>query len=123
MARVVHFEIPVGDAERARTFYESVFGWEVARWSEGGYWLATTGPEGEPGIDGALIDRSELHGAPVLVIGVQSLEDTLAQAQAAGAQVLHGKHAIPSVGYSAYVRDLEGNVVGLFESDPDVEQD
>jgi uncharacterized protein len=117
MARVVHFEIPVNDADRARTFYESVFGWQLAGWGEGGYWLATTGPDEERGIDGALIDRSDIHAAPVLVIGVESLEDSLAKAADAGADVLLGKQAIPSIGYSAYVRDPDGNVVGLFESD------
>lgn len=30
LARVVHVEIPVSDAERARAFHQSVFGWEIA---------------------------------------------------------------------------------------------
>ena len=31
--------------------------------------------------------------------------------------VLVQRQVVPSVGYSAYVRDPEGNVLGLFESD------
>jgi uncharacterized protein len=117
MAKVVHFEIPVHDADRAREFYRSAFGWDIAGWGEGGYWLATTGPEDEAGVHGALIDRSALHAAPVVVIGVGSVDASLARVTEAGGEVLLGKQAIPSVGYSAYVRDPEGNVVGLFESD------
>ena len=29
MSKVVHFEIPTDDLERAKTFYGSVFGWEL----------------------------------------------------------------------------------------------
>lgn len=117
MPRAVHFEIPVDDPERARTFYASAFGWELAGWGEGGYWLATTGPEDEPGIHGALIARSELHAAPVVILGVESLDDSVMRAASAGAEVLVERQTIPSVGHAAYVRDPEGNVVGLFEGD------
>jgi len=39
MARVIHFEIPVNDADRAIAFYQKVFGWKIesgpGRWSIG----------------------------------------------------------------------------------------
>lgn len=117
MARVVHFEIPVDDPERSQTFYRELFGWEMAGEPDEGYWLATTGSTGEPGIDGALINRGQLHHTPVIVIEVASVEESLARAEAAGGQVLHGKHTIPHVGYSGYVQDTEGNVVGIFQPD------
>lgn len=113
MAKVVHFEIPVDDPERARTFYSSVLDWAIESWGDEGYWLATG--EGEMGADGALITRGALHQSPVIVVGVASLDDTLAAAEAAGAEVLHGRQEIPGVGYSAYFRDPEGNTIGLFE--------
>ena len=28
-ARVVHFEVPFDDAERARSFYQEVFDWQI----------------------------------------------------------------------------------------------
>jgi predicted enzyme related to lactoylglutathione lyase len=28
-ARVVHFEVPYDDGDRARSFYRDVFGWEI----------------------------------------------------------------------------------------------
>lgn len=53
MPRVVHFEVHADDPERAANFYSGVFGWELAKW-EGpqDYWLITTGPDDEPGING-----------------------------------------------------------------------
>ena len=32
MARVVHFELPADDPERAIAFYEQAFGWKFEKW-------------------------------------------------------------------------------------------
>lgn len=118
MPRIVHFEIPVDDAERAQGFYRSVFDWELQGYGDGGYWLATTGAEGEPGIDGALIQRGEVHRSPVVIVDVPSLDEGLRRATDAGAELVQERLAVPGMGWAAYVRDPEGNVLGLWESDP-----
>lgn len=115
MPKVVHFEIPVDDAERARDFYIGVFGWVIQGWGDQRYWLVTAGDADEPGADGALIGRGEVHAAPVVVIGVGSIDDTIVAARTAGAEVLQGKLEVPGIGFSAYLRDPEGNTIGLFE--------
>lgn len=117
MSKVVHFEIPVDDAERAQQFYESVFGWAVQGYGDMPYWLVQAGPEDEVGADGALIGRSEVHSAPVVIIGVDDLDDAMQRATEAGASVAHGKQAVPGMGWSSYLRDTEGNVIGLWQSD------
>src|SRR3972149_5570591 len=60
MPRVIHFEIAADDPERAVAFYRKVFGWEIQKW-EGPmeYWVITTGPKEEPGIDGGLGRRRQ----------------------------------------------------------------
>ena len=45
MGRVVHFELHAADPDRARLFYEEVFGWEIARVGVMPYWLVRTGLE------------------------------------------------------------------------------
>jgi predicted enzyme related to lactoylglutathione lyase len=51
MSRVIHFEIPVDDLERAASFYKEVFGWKIEKWpGTTDYWLVTTGVEGQPGL-------------------------------------------------------------------------
>lgn len=52
MNRPVHFEILGDDPAALAEFYRGVFGWEIATWEGQGYWLATTGAAGTPGIDG-----------------------------------------------------------------------
>jgi uncharacterized protein len=114
VSRIIHFELPVDDAARAGTFYREVFGWEVQNPDDDeNYWLVTTGTE-EPGIDGAFIARQ--HAAQLVnIIGVDSLDDSLVKARAAGAELVRDKEEIPGVGIAAYVKDTEGNTVGLFQ--------
>ena len=52
MKRIVHFDISADDPERAIKFYTNVFGWSIQKWDGPmDYWLVTTGPKDEPGID------------------------------------------------------------------------
>ncbi len=45
MPRVIHFEIPASDPERAAAFYKKTFGWKIEKWpGPTEYWLVTTGP-------------------------------------------------------------------------------
>ncbi len=115
MPKVVHFEIPVDEPERALAFYRDVLGWEMTQFPDHPYWLVRAGTDDELGANGALIARNELQKAPVVVAGVDDLDAALARAQAAGADVLQGRQEIPNVGWSAYVRDSEGNTLGLFQ--------
>ena len=117
MSKVVHFEIPVDDPARAQAFYSSVFGWRVQGWGDQPYWLVQAGEEGEQGADGALIARSDVHAAPVVVIAVDDIDAALERATAAGADLVHGRQAVPGMGWSGYVRDTEGNIIGLWQND------
>lgn len=117
MAKVVHFEIPVDDPERAKAFYASVFDWEITGWGAVPYWLVTAGAETEPGADGALIARGDIHRSPIVVVGVGDLDAALGGVEAAGGRVLQGRAPVPGVGWSAYVTDTEGNTIGLFQED------
>ena len=58
MIRVIHFEIPADNPDWMVKFYQSVFDWEINKW-EGpmDYWLATTGPDDQPGINSAIMPR------------------------------------------------------------------
>ena len=45
--RVVHFEVPYDDGDRARSFYGDVFGWQIQHIPEMQYDIVSTGPAGE----------------------------------------------------------------------------
>lgn len=118
MAKIVHFEIPVDDGQRATAFYRDALGWEVSRFGEEPYWLVRAGSEEEPGANGALIARGQMHRSPVLVAGVEDVDEALGRISECGGEVVQGKLPIPNIGWSAYVRDPEGNIIGLFQPDP-----
>ncbi len=122
MPRVVHFELAVDDAERAAAFYRNVFGWKIDKW-EGpmDYWLITTGNSDERGIDGAFTHRSEGFKNTVNTIDVQALDEHLAQIEAQGGKILMPKGPVPGIGWLAYAEDTEGNVFGMMQMDPTVQ--
>lgn len=118
MNRVVHFEIPAGNPERAIRFYSGVFGWEIDRWGgPADYWLARTGPDGTPGINGAISRMGAGNTRVVNTIGVPSVDAFLKKVVEHGGTMVAPKMAIPGVGYHALFSDTEGNLFGLMEED------
>ena len=124
MPRVVHFEIHAGDPTRAVGFYEKVFGWTFQKW-EGPteYWLVTTGPDDQPGINGGLMPRrGEVDGTAVIAyvctVGVESVDGSVATVEANGGTVVVPKMPIPGMGWLVYCKDTEGNIFGMMQGDP-----
>ncbi|MCC6620731.1 MAG: VOC family protein [Deltaproteobacteria bacterium] len=115
--KVIHFEVPIDDAERARAFYGGVFGWSTQEFAPGmGYWPTDAGTG--PGIGGALTQRSAESPGLMFYIAVDDVDATLAAVAAAGGAALTPRMPIPGVGWMAFIQDTEGNRVGLFQSDP-----
>lgn len=118
MPRVVHFEIHADDPERAIKFYQDVFGWEIIKWpGPQDYWLITTGPDDEPGINGGLMKRMDPSASTWNTVEVPSVDEFTAKIVESGGKVVGPKTAIPDVGYQAYCQDTEGNVFGVHEAD------
>ena len=117
MPRVVHFEIHADVPDRAVKFYTDVFNWKIEKWAGPvDYWLVTTGGEGEPGIDGAIMGRSEQNKV-TNTIDVPSVDDFVNKIIASGGKVVMPKTPVPGVGYMAYFQDTEGNTFGLMQQD------
>ena len=125
MSRVVHFDVEAEDPERAMTFYKSVFEWEFEQWDGPvEYWLVSTGPESEPGIDGGLArregpapDADTPASTYTCTIDVADVEATVDAVTEAGGRIVSGVDTIPDVGRLAYCLDTEGNRFGVMESD------
>lgn len=114
MPRIIHFELPVDDVGRAAAFYDEVFGWKTQTEGDEGYWLVTTGSD-EPGINGAFISTRHVSEL-VNIVGVESVDKYLKRAEDAGAEIVRPKRAVGNVGFAAYIKDPDGNTVGLFEA-------
>jgi predicted enzyme related to lactoylglutathione lyase len=121
--RVVHFEIPYDDGDRARGFYKEAFGWQLQEIPGMGYTMVVSGPSGgegpsEPGfINGGMLARQEAAAsAPVVVVDVESIDVALERVAELGGSTVVGKRPVGGMGFTAYVRDPEGNVIGLWET-------
>jgi hypothetical protein len=119
--RIVHFEIPTDNPDRAIEFYEKIFNWEITKWDGPmDYWMVMTGKE-EPGINGGLIKRSDPVTITTNTIGVADLDKTVEEIVSAGGELVMPKSVIPKMGYLAYCKDTEGNVFGLMQPDESAE--
>lgn len=115
--RVVHFELPADDPERAAAFYRAVFGWDIHKWDgPQDYWLVQTG-EDQPGINGGIMRRMNPGQSTVNTIGVDDLDAMVTTVTDAGGKVVMPRMAIPGVGYLAYLSDTEGNTFGMLQPD------
>jgi hypothetical protein len=121
--RVVHFEVPYDDADRARGFYGDVFGWQIQPIPEMRYDMVSTGPvtdqgmPSEPGyVGGGLTPRVEPVSRPVITIEVDDVDATLQKVSASGGSAVGEKIQVGEMGYAAYFKDSEGNLMGLWQS-------
>lgn len=123
MNKVVHFEIPFDDKNRAMKFYGDVFGWQLTDMPQMSYVMANSVAvdasyrPSEPGaINGGLFPRPKDAPHPVVYMDVPEIDDAIKKVEAAGGTVVTAKTPIPGMGAYARVRDTEGNVVGLFQT-------
>ena len=120
--RVVHFEIPYEDAERASAFYRQAFDWEVTAMPGMGYTIVSTGPSGDAGpteagyINGGMFERREGFTGPNLVLAVDSIDAALKTVGEAGGSTVQEREPVGDMGFAAYFTDTEGNLVGLWEN-------
>ncbi|GAA4473566.1 VOC family protein [Rhodococcus olei] len=122
--RVVHFEIPFGDGNRAREFYREAFGWTIVEVPELNYTTVSTGPVAETGmpsepgyIGGGMFEREPSFPAgPVITIHVDSIDDAMAKITTLGGEPIGEKTTVGEMGFAAYFKDPEGNVMGLWET-------
>jgi len=118
MPRPIHFDMTAVNPERAIKFYEGVFGWKFAKWDGPmEYWMATTGDEKEPGINGGISKRGQ-GGMPAMnTIGVQDIDQFSKKVQEGGGKIMQPKMPVPGVGWYAACQDTEGNMFGLMQMD------
>ena len=118
MPKIVHFEIPADNPQRAIDFYTKVFGWKITKWEgEFDYWLVETGEEDEPGINGA-IKPKEFGNMISDVIGVDSYDDFTRKIEAEGGKMVSKKMNIPGIGITGAFQDTEGNILSIIEAEP-----
>jgi len=117
MNRIVHFEIPATDPKKSLDFYAEAFGWKYQEFPGFDYWIATTGEDSKPGINGALMKRRDPGQPMTIVIDVPNIDESMATVEKLGGQIVVPKMPIPGMGYSAYFKDPDGVIMGLWQLD------
>jgi predicted enzyme related to lactoylglutathione lyase len=117
---VAHFAIHADDCERAKSFYENVFGWSFEPWGPPGFWLVTTSPRG---IRGALQQRREpVNGKGMIgyecTVSVDDLDAIAAAIPQHGGTISRPPMVIETVGRLLMFEDTEGNTVGAMRYEP-----
>ena len=123
MDKVVHFEIPADDVERAKKFYKKVFDWKMESFPDMEYTMIQTTAVDEkhmptePGaINGGMMKRQDPVKSPVITIAVQDIEETMKNVIKMGGELVRGKMQVGDMGYAAYFKDSEGNIIGLWQN-------
>ena len=118
MPRIIHFDIPADDPARAQKFYQEIFGWKFDKWNGPmEYWMAKTGDDKQPGINGGLAKRMPGQAGMTNTIDVPLVDEFAKKIESKGGKVILPKMAIPGVGYFAQCLDTEGNVFGIIQMD------
>lgn len=111
------FEIPVGDFERARSFYSKIYNFEMPDVLLGknrfGFFKVEQGGIGGAIVFGEGYSPSE-NGALIYLNGGPDLSMVLDRVEAAGGVIISPKKQIAeNLGFFALIKDTEGNRVAL----------
>ena len=114
---IAHFAIHADDCQRAKKFYESVFGWKFEPWGPPDFWLIETSPGA---LRGALQKRRQaLTNSGInsfeCSIAVADIQGTLTALKAHGATITMPPFLIEGVGTLVMFLDSEGNSVGAMQ--------
>ena len=110
-----HIGIPAPDLERAKSFYENVFGWTVqVSPAAPKYWFFESGNV-SGAFDANAVPATKGVGA-VLMLQVPDIDATLALITAHGGTITQGRSKIgeASPGSDAYFLDPNGNAMGIY---------
>jgi len=113
---IVWFEIPADNVERAKNFYNALFGWKIEKFpGVADYWhIDTGGADASP--DGGLMKRVHA-GQPITnYIAVSSVDESATRVEDLGGSICKTKTAVPGMGYFIICQDPENNMFALWEA-------
>ncbi|MBI1757347.1 MAG: VOC family protein [Fimbriimonas ginsengisoli] len=107
-----HIEFDSTDLARSQRFFEGLFGWTFRAFGEKMV-VFGLGDQHLGGLQKA--DNVAPGRSPSVWIEVASLDPMVTKAVGSGGSLERGREEVPGVGWSAVVKDPDGNFVGLVE--------
>lgn len=114
--RLVYFELPADDTQRAEDFYAELFGWQFRPTQEGfDYHML------EEGIDpgGAIYPSQTGEKGAIIYFESDDVDASVERVNELGGSA-EDKQPIPGVGWFARCEDTEGNAFSIFQADETV---
>jgi uncharacterized protein len=112
---IVHFEIPADNIERAKKFYNDLFGWKMEK-TPGPmeYWMfSTTNNKGEQTMGGGVMERKMPNEPITIYIDVNSVNEYAKNVEKLGSKVIKPRTEVPGHGSFAVCMDTENNISAL----------
>jgi predicted enzyme related to lactoylglutathione lyase len=124
MNTITYFEIQASEPQKAVSFYKNIFGWnfEKEELVPIEYYRMTD----TSGIFGAILSRPAKTpptecgtNAFTCSIEVESFDETAKKILENGGQIALPKFAVPGRCWQGYFLDIDNNVFGIFQVDPE----
>ncbi len=120
---IIHFEIPADNLEKLKEFYEGLFGWKIVKSPAGfmEYWIIQTVPTDEngmllrPGVNGGMYRKQGRDSMPLNYVAVEDIDKAIGDVAKLGGRIIIGKQTVPGIGYTASIRDPEGNPIAMIQ--------
>jgi predicted enzyme related to lactoylglutathione lyase len=112
--KLVHFEMPVKDADGAKKFYAGLFGWEFGDSAMPGieYYMVQTGEDQ----GGAVYPSESGEQGPIVYFDTDDIDASIAKTRELGGEA-EDKQSIPGIGWFTRCKDPEGTPFSLYQSD------
>jgi uncharacterized protein len=114
--RLVYFELPADDTQRAQDFYAELFGWQFRPMQEG-FDYHMLDEEAEPG--GAIYPSQTGEKGAIIYFESDDVDASVERVNELGGSA-EDKQAIPGIGWFARCEDTEGNPFYIFQADESV---
>ena len=112
-APVTHFEVNAKDAERAREFYSTLFGWKIDVDPKMNYGMVNTGVK--MGIGGGIGQAMGTNSNVTFYVQVEDVQSYLDKAVSLGGKVVVPLTEVPGMVTFANFADPEGNIIGIIK--------
>ena len=112
--KIVHFEIPVGDADRASGFWSGLFGWNIGASAMEGFDYRMFQAADDQG--GAVMPSDKAGSGLIVYMDTADIDSSIAKVRELGGSA-DDKQPVPTHGWFSACTDLDGNAFSLWQSD------
>jgi len=126
MNKVVHFELPADNADRAKKFYKETFDWQIQDIPEMNYTILRTVqvddkmmPKESGAINGGMFLRKDSDNSvngPSFAVEVEDIDEAVKKIRNAGGLIIKEKMPVGDMGFIAYFKDTEGNILSVWQT-------